>query len=198
MGRILDHLGVKYTVGIDEAAFYGPKLDVQYKNVFGKEDTLATIQIDMLLAKRFGMEYVDADGQKKMPYIIHRTSLGCYERTLAYLIEKYAGAMPMWLAPEQIRIMTITERAADAAKSIQDKLVAEGFRAECDLRNEKIGFKVREGVMEKVPYFLVLGDKEVEDGTVNVRTRKCEVIGTMSLEDAIAMFHEEVNTKAIK
>ena len=198
MGRILDHLGVKYTVGIDEAAFYGPKLDVQYKNVFGKEDTLATIQIDMLLAKRFGMEYVDADGQKKMPYIIHRTSLGCYERTLAYLIEKYAGAMPMWLAPEQIRVMTITERAADAAKSIQDKLVAEGFRAECDLRNEKIGFKVREGVMEKVPYFLVLGDKEVEDGTVNVRTRKGEVIGTMSLDDAIAMFHEEVNTKAIK
>ena len=198
MGKILDHLGIKYSIGIDEAAFYGPKLDIQYKNVFGKEDTLVTIQIDMLLAQRFGMEYVDADGQKKTPYIIHRTSLGCYERTLAYMIEKYAGNMPLWLAPEQVRIMTITERADMAARAIEEKLCDAGFRVSCDLRNEKIGFKVREGVMEKVPYFLVLGDREVEDGTVNVRTRKGEVIGTMTVEEAIAMFREEVKTKAIK
>ena len=198
MGRILDHLGVKYTVGIDEAAFYGPKLDIQYKNVFGKEDTLVTIQIDMLLAERFGMEYVDADGQKKRPYIIHRTSLGCFERTLAYMIEKYAGAMPMWLAPEQVRVLTITERADEAAKKVQAALLQSGMRAEIDLRNEKIGFKVREAVTQKVPYMLVLGDKEAEDGTVNVRTRKGEVLGTMALEDAIRMFKDEIDTKAIK
>ena len=198
MAKILDHLGVKYTIGIDEAAFYGPKLDVQYKNVFGKEDTLVTIQIDMLLAERFGMEYVDADGQKKRPYIIHRTSLGCFERTLAYMIEKYAGAMPMWLAPEQIRVMTITERADEAAQKLQAQLRAEGFRTELDLRNEKIGFKVREAVLEKVPYILVLGDKEVEEGTVNVRTRKGEQLGSMAVADVIRMFHEEVDSKVIK
>ncbi|MBO4420018.1 MAG: threonine--tRNA ligase, partial [Oscillospiraceae bacterium] len=143
MGRILDNLGLEYTIGIDEAAFYGPKLDIQYKNVFGKEDTLVTIQIDMLLAQRYGMEYVDSDGQKKTPYIIHRTSLGCYERPLAYMIEKYAGAMPLWIAPEQARIMTITDRADDAAYALKDKLEKAGIRVEVDLRNEKIGFKLR-------------------------------------------------------
>ena len=158
MGKILDHLGVKYTIGIDEAAFYGPKLDIQYKNVFGKEDTLVTIQIDMLLAQRFGMEYTDADGQKKHPYIIHRTSLGCYERTLAYLIEKYAGAFPLWLAPEQVRIMTITNRADDYAYQLKDRLEKEGMRVSVDDRNEKIGFKVREAQTQKIPYMLVLGD----------------------------------------
>ena len=198
MGKILEHLGVKYTVGIDEAAFYGPKLDIQYKNVFGKEDTIVTIQIDMLLAEKFGMEYVDADGQKRRPYIIHRTSLGCYERTLAYLIERYAGAFPLWLAPEQVRVLTITERADEAAKAVQAKLQAEGMRVEVDLRNEKIGFKVREAVMEKVPYMLVLGDQEVENGTVNVRTRKGEVIGTMKVEEAIALFKAEIDSKEIK
>ncbi len=198
MGRILDNLGVNYSIGIDEAAFYGPKLDIQYKNVFGKEDTIVTIQIDMLLAEKFGMEYVDADGQKKRPYIIHRTSLGCYERTLAYLIERYAGAFPLWLAPEQVRVLTITDRADDAARKVQSALQEKGMRAEIDLRNEKIGFKVREAVTQKVPYMLVLGDKEVEEGTVNVRTRKGEVIGTMKVEEAIAMFLKEIESKEIK
>ena len=198
MGKILDNLGVNYSIGIDEAAFYGPKLDIQYKNVFGKEDTIVTIQIDMLLAEKFGMEYVDADGQKKRPYIIHRTSLGCYERTLAYLIERYAGAFPLWLAPEQVRVLTITERADEAARKVQAALQEKGMRVEIDLRNEKIGFKVREAVTQKIPYMLVLGDKEVEEGTVNVRTRKGEVIGTMKLEEAIALFQEEIDTKAIK
>ncbi|MBQ9943380.1 MAG: threonine--tRNA ligase [Clostridia bacterium] len=198
MGKILDNLGVQYSIGIDEAAFYGPKLDIQYKNVFGNEDTIVTIQIDMLLAEKFGMEYVDADGQKKRPYIIHRTSLGCYERTLAYLIERYAGAFPLWLAPEQVRVLTITDRADDAARKVQSALQEKGMRAEIDLRNEKIGFKVREAVTQKVPYMLVLGDKEVEEGTVNVRTRKGEVIGTMKVEEAIAMFLKEIESKEIK
>ena len=198
MAKILDDLNVNYTIGIDEAAFYGPKLDVQYKNVFGKEDTLATIQIDMLLAKQFGMEYVDADGQKKLPYIIHRTSLGCYERTLAYLIEEYAGAFPLWLSPTQVKVMTITDRADEAAKAVFDKLTAAGMRVELDLRNEKIGFKVREAVVQKIPYMLVIGDKEAEEGTVNIRTRKGETLGTMTLDDALAMFKEEIATKAIK
>ena len=196
MAKILDHLGVKYTVGIDEAAFYGPKLDIQYKNVFGKEDTLVTIQIDMLLAERFGMEYVDADGTKKRPYIIHRTSLGCYERTLAYLIEKYAGALPLWLSPEQVRIMTITNRADDAANELAAKLRRKGLRVETDLRNEKIGFKVREAQMQKIPYMLVLGDKEVEQNVVAVRSRKEGDLGTMSADDILAKLVEEVETKA--
>src|SRR5699024_767478 len=149
---ILDDLGIDYTVGIDEAAFYGPKLDIQIKNVFGKEDTLITIQIDMLLAQKFGMEYVDADGQKKTPYIIHRTSMGCYERTLALLIEKYAGALPTWMAPEQVRILTITDRANDYAYGLKEKLFALGCRVEVDDRNEKIGKKIREAQMEKIPY----------------------------------------------
>ena len=196
MGKILDHLGVKYTVGIDEAAFYGPKLDIQYKNVFGKEDTLVTIQIDMLLAERFGMEYTDADGQKKRPYIIHRTSLGCYERTLAYLIEKYAGALPLWLAPEQARIMTITDRADEAAVALRDRLAAAGLRVETDLRNEKIGFKIREAQMEKIPYMLVLGDKEVENGVVAVRARNGGDLGVMSVDALLERMREEVDTKA--
>ena len=196
MAKILDHLGVKYTIGIDEAAFYGPKLDVQYKNVFGKEDTLVTIQIDMLLAERFGMEYVDADGTKKRPYIIHRTSLGCYERTLAYLIEKYAGALPLWLSPEQVRIMTITNRADDAANELAAKLRRKGLRVETDLRNEKIGFKIREAQMQKIPYMLVLGDKEVEQNVVAVRSRKEGDLGTMSADDILAKLVEEVETKA--
>ncbi len=196
MAKILDHLGVKYTVGIDEAAFYGPKLDIQYKNVFGKEDTLVTIQIDMLLAERFGMEYVDADGAKKRPYIIHRTSLGCYERTLAYLIEKYAGALPLWLSPEQVRIMTITNRADDAANELAAKLRKKGLRVETDLRNEKIGYKIREAQMQKIPYMLVLGDKEVEQNVVAVRSRKEGDLGTMSADDILAKLLEEVETKA--
>ena len=196
MAQILDDLGVKYTIGIDEAAFYGPKLDIQYKNVFGKEDTLVTIQIDMLLARQFGMEYTDADGQKKLPYIIHRTSLGCYERTLAYLIEEYAGAFPLWLSPTQVKVMTITNRADDAAKAIAEKLDSLGIRCELDLRNEKIGFKIREAQMDKIPYMFVLGDKEAENGTVAVRGRKGD-LGTMGVDEIIAKLMEEIRTKAI-
>ncbi len=195
MGEILDNLGVEYEIGIDEAAFYGPKLDIQYKNVFGKEDTIVTIQIDMLLASKFGMEYTDSDGQKKTPYIIHRTSLGCYERTLAYLIERYAGALPMWMAPEQVRILTITERSDDWAYELKNKLEAEGMRVEVDTRNESIKYKIREAQLEKVPYMLVLGDKEVESKVVAVRDRKGGNLGVMSVEDMIAKFREEIDSK---
>ena len=198
MAKILDDLQVNYTVGIDEAAFYGPKLDIQYKNVFGKEDTLVTIQIDMLLAKQFGMEYVDADGQKKTPYIIHRTSMGCYERTLAYLIEEYAGALPTWMAPEQVRILTITDRTNDYAYSLREKLQALGCRVEVDERNEKIGKKIREAQMEKVPYMLVVGDRDVESGTVSVRHRAEGDLGAMSYEQFAALFTDVVANKLKK
>ncbi len=195
MGRILDDLGVKYTIGIDEAPFYGPKLDIQYRNVFGKEDTIVTIQIDQLLAEKFGMEYTDTDGSKRRPYIIHRTAMGCYERTLAYLIEKYAGAFPLWLAPEQVRVMPISERQADAVKAVADKLSAAGLRVEADLRNEKIGYKIREAQMEKIPYMLIMGDKEVEEGLVSVRSRKEGDLGTMSVDAFLAKALLEVAQK---
>ena len=195
MGRILDDLGVKYTIGIDEAAFYGPKLDIQYKNVFGKEDTLVTIQIDLLLAQRFGMEYTDQNGQKATPYIIHRTSLGCYERTLAYLIEKYAGALPLWMAPTQVRILPITDRAHDYAKQLESQLFAKGIRTESDLRSEKLGYKIREAQMQKIPYMLVVGDRDIENGTVSVRTRGGEDLGAMKPEDFMAKCLHEIETK---
>lgn len=198
MKTILDDLNVDYKIGIDEAAFYGPKLDIQYKNVFGKEDTLITIQIDMLLAEKFGMEYVDADGQKKRPYIIHRTSMGCYERTLAYLLEEYAGALPTWMAPEQVRILTITSRVDDYAYDLKNKLSAMGFRTEVDDRNEKIGKKIREGQLEKVPYMLVIGDKEAEAGQVAVRHRADGDLGVMSAEEFTAVLKEVVDSKAKK
>lgn len=195
MGQILDHLGVNYEIGIDEAAFYGPKLDIQCKNVFGKEDTLITIQIDMLLAQKFGMEYVDRDGEKKTPYIIHRTSIGCYERTLALLIEKYAGALPTWLAPEQVRIMPMTDRNADYAADIRAELEKQGFRCELDDRNEKIGYKIREAQLEKVPYMLVLGDKEQEAGAVAVRDRKDGKTTVMPLDEFVEKLAYEVNNR---
>ena len=195
MGLILDDLGVKYTIGIDEAAFYGPKLDIQYKNVFGKEDTLVTIQIDLLLAQRFGMEYTDQNGQKATPYIIHRTSLGCYERTLAYLIEKYAGALPLWMAPTQVRILPITDRAHDYAKQLEAQLFAKGIRTESDLRSEKLGYKIREAQMQKIPYMLVVGDRDIENGTVSVRTRGGEDLGAMKPEDFMAKCLHEIETK---
>ena len=198
MGKILDDLNVQYTVGIDEAAFYGPKLDIQYKNVYGKEDTLVTIQIDMLLAKQFDMEYVDADGQKKTPYIIHRTSLGCYERTLAYLIEEYAGALPTWMAPEQVRFLPVTDRAADYCAEVAKKLEAQGFRVEVDYRNEKIGKKIREAQLEKVPYMLVVGDRDMEAGTVSVRHRSEGDLGAMGLEQFSAMLRQVVDSKERK
>ena len=198
MGRILDHLGVKYTIGIDEAAFYGPKLDIQYKNVFGKEDTIVTIQIDMLLAERFGMEYVDADGQKKRPYIIHRTSLGCYERTLAYLIEKYAGALPTWMAPEQVRALSVTDRAADYANALVAKLSELGYRAEADITGEKIGKKIRLAQMDKVPYMLVVGDRDMAENTVSVRHRAEGDLGAMSFDSFAALLKDVVDSKAKK
>ena len=198
MGQILDDLGVKYTIGIDEAAFYGPKLDIQYKNVFGKEDTLVTIQIDMLLAKQFGMEYVDVDGQKKTPYIIHRTSLGCYERTLAYLIEEYAGALPTWMAPEQVRFLPVTDRAADYCAEKAKALEALGYRVTVDYRNEKIGKKIREAQMEKVPYMLVVGDRDMENGTVSPRHRADGDLGAMSMEAFTALLKDVVDSKAKK
>ena len=196
MGQILDDLGVEYSIGIDEAAFYGPKLDIQYKNVFGKEDTLVTIQIDMLLAERFGMEYTDADGQKKRPYIIHRTSLGCYERTLAYLIETYAGALPLWMMPTQVVVMPITDRAHDYAKQLVEKLSAAGIRAEADTRSEKLGYKIREAQVQKVPYMLVVGDRDMENGTVSVRTRKGDDLGAMTPDAFLSKCLMEVATKS--
>ncbi len=186
MKKLLDGCGIEYSIGIDEAAFYGPKLDIQIKNVFGKEDTLITIQIDMLLAERFGMEYTDADGAKRRPYIIHRTSIGCYERTLALLLEKTAGALPGWLAPEQIRVLPVTDRAHGYAEQVLARLKAAGFRAEADLRNEKIGYKIREAQMQKLPLMLILGDKEIENGTVSVRERAQGDLGVKTLDEFIA------------
>ena len=195
MKQILDDLNVDYTIGIDEAAFYGPKLDIQYKNVFGKEDTIVTIQIDMLLADRFGMEYTDADGQKKRPYIIHRTSLGCYERTLAYLIEKYAGALPLWMMPTQVKVMPITDRAHDYAKGLVEKLNAVNIHAEGDYRSEKLGYKIREAQTQKIPYMLVVGDRDMENGTVSVRTRKGEDLGAMTPDAFMSKCLMEIATK---
>ena len=198
MGQILDDLDVKYEVGIDEAAFYGPKLDIQYKNVFGKEDTLVTIQIDMLLAQRFGMYYIDENGEKALPYIIHRTSLGCYERTLAYLLEEYAGALPTWMAPEQVRFLPVTDRAADYCADAAKALEAQGFRVEVDYRNEKIGKKIRDAQVEKVPYMVVVGDRDMENGTVSPRHRVDGDLGAMSLDDFTALLREVVDSKAKK
>ncbi len=192
MKNILDGMKLDYAIGIDEAAFYGPKLDIQIKNVFGKEDTLITIQIDMLLAEKFGMEYIDADGKKKHPYIIHRTSVGCYERTLALLIEKYAGAFPLWLAPTQVQVLPVSEKFADYAQSVADKLTEAGFRVDCDFRPEKIGYKIREAQLQKVPYMLILGEKEQTEGSVSVRSRKEGDKGAMPLNELLAALGTEV------
>lgn len=196
MKKILDHLEIPYSIGVGEAAFYGPKLDIQIKNVFGKEDTLITIQIDQMLAEKFGMEYVDKDGKLKNPYIIHRTSIGCYERTLALLIEKYAGAFPLWLAPEQVRILPISDKYLDKAYEVKDKLFEAGIRVELDDRAEKIGYKIREAQMQKIPYMLIVGEKEVESNTVSVRSRKDGDKGAVSVEDFIKNAKEEIETKA--
>lgn len=198
MQKILDDLGVEYEIGIDEAAFYGPKLDIQFHNVFGKEDTIVTIQIDMLLAEKFGMYYVDENGEKKLPYIIHRTSLGCYERTLAYLIETYGGALPTWMAPEQVRFLPVTDRAVDYCKDLAGKLEADGYRVTVDARNEKIGKKIREGQLEKIPYMLVVGDRDMENGTVSPRNRAEGDMGAMSFADFAAILKEVVESKAKK
>ncbi len=198
MAQILDDLGVDYEVGIDEAAFYGPKLDIQYKNVFGKEDTIVTIQIDMLLAEKFGMYYIDENGEKALPYIIHRTSLGCYERTLAYLIERYAGALPTWMASEQVRFLPVTDRAFDYCAEMSRKLNLQGFRTEVDFRNEKVGKKLREARLEKVPYMVVVGDRDMENGTVSPTNRVDGDLGAMSFEAFEAMLKETVDGKLKK
>ncbi|MCH5298693.1 MAG: threonine--tRNA ligase [Ruminococcus sp.] len=198
MKRILDHLEIPYEIGVGEAAFYGPKLDIQIKNVYGKEDTLITIQIDGLIAEKFGMEYVDTDGKKKNPYIIHRTSIGCYERTLALLIEKYAGAFPMWLAPVQVKLLPIADRHVDYAYDIKNKLETYGMRVEIDDRSEKIGYKIREAQLQKVPYMFVLGDKDIENNSVSVRHRKDGDLGSMPLDDFISSAVKEIESKEIR
>ena len=192
MKKILDNLGLEYKEGIGEAAFYGPKLDIQIKNVFGKEDTLITIQIDQMLSEKFGMEYVDRDGTKKNPYIIHRTSIGCYERTLALIIEKYAGALPLWIAPTQIKLLTIADAHIDYANEAKAKLEKAGYRVEVDSSNEKIGYKIREARLEKVPYFAVIGDNEVNEGALALTARGGEKVGTLKIEEVIARFEEEI------
>ena len=198
MKNILDDLGVDYKVGIGEAAFYGPKLDIQIRNVYGKEDTLITIQIDQMLAEKFGMEYVDKDGTKKNPYIIHRTSIGCYERTLAYLIEKYAGAFPTWLAPVQVKLLPIADRHLDYLYEAKKALEEKGIRCEIDDRSEKIGFKIRQAQLEKVPYMLLAGDKDIENNTVSLRTRSGGDKGAMSLDEFIEKILKEVDSKSLE
>lgn len=195
MEKILKHLEIPYTEAKGEAAFYGPKLDIQYKNVYGKEDTIITLQVDMFLAENFDMTYVDEKGVKQRPYIIHRTSLGCYERTLAYLIEKYAGAIPLWIAPTQIKVLSLTEKTVDDAIELTAKLQQKGFRVECDVRNEKIGYKIREAQLEKVPYMIVLGQKEIENKVIAVRSRKGGDLGTMTESEFIKMVRKQVEAR---
>ena len=192
MKKILDHLEIPYKIGIGEAAFYGPKLDIQIRNVFGKEDTLITIQIDQLLAEKFGMEYVDRDGQKKNPYIIHRTSIGCYERTLALILEKYAGALPTWLAPEQVKVLPVSNLFEDYAYEVLKKLKDAGIRAEIDNRNEKIGYRIREAQLSKVPYMVIVGANEQENATISVRSRKEAENKVMSVAEFADIIKYEV------
>ena len=193
MKNILDNIGLDYKIGIDEAAFYGPKLDIQMKNVHGKEDTIVTIQIDMLLAKKFGMEYTDSNDKRVTPYIIHRTSLGCYERTLALLLEKYAGALPMWIAPEQVRLLPIGDEQLEYARDVARELENRGIRVSIDDRNEKIGYKIRAAQMEKIPFMLVIGEKEMTEGTVAVRSRKKGDMGAMPSADFVAFAKQQVD-----
>jgi len=197
MKKILDDIGLDYVEADDEAAFYGPKLDVQIKNVYGKEDTLITIQLDFAAAHSFDMTYIDENGEKQYPFVIHRSSIGCYERTLALLIEKYGGAFPFWICPVQVKVMSLTDRTADYAKEITEKLKLAGIRAEADLRNEKIGYKIREAQLEKVPYMFVVGDKEAEEKTVSVRSRKEGDLGAMKFEDICARLVEEDRSKKV-
>lgn len=198
MERILKHLEIPYKIGIGEAAFYGPKLDIQIKNVHGKEDTLITLQVDQMLAEKFGMEYVDRDGMKKNPYIIHRTSIGCYERTLALLIEKYAGAFPVWLAPVQVKLLPIADRHLDYVYGVKKQLEENGIiRVEVDDHSEKVGYKIREAQLEKVPYMLVIGDKDIENQAVAVRSRKEGDIGSMSVDAFIQRIRADIDEKKI-
>lgn len=195
MKNILDHLKIVYTEADGEAAFYGPKLDVQSKNVYGKEDTIITVQIDLFLAARFNMTYIDQSGEKKNPIIIHRSSIGCYERTLAMLIEKYAGAFPLWISPLQVQVMSITDRTSPQAIEITSKLLAAGISAEMDNRAEKIGYKIREAQINKIPYMAIIGDKEAGNNTVSVRSRKEGDLGTISIDAFITKLKDEISSK---
>ena len=197
MEKILNNLNIDYKVGIGEAAFYGPKLDIQIKNVFGKEDTLITIQIDQMLAQNFGMVYTDQNNEKKTPYIIHRTSIGCYERTLALLIEKYAGAFPLWLAPEQVRILPISDKFIEYAEKVKSELERNGLRVTVDTRNEKIGYKIRQAKQEKLPLMLIVGEKEQESGTVSVRHRNKYDIGAMDIPQFLELCKRDIDSKVI-
>ncbi len=197
MKKILDNIGLDYVEAEDEAAFYGPKLDVQSKNVYGKEDTIITIQIDFAASHSFDMTYIDENGEKQYPFVIHRSSIGCYERTLAMLIEKYAGAFPFWICPVQVKVMSLTDRTADYAKEIVEKLRLAGIRAEVDVRNEKIGYKIREAQLDKIPYMFIVGDKEKEENTVSVRSRKEGDLGAMSLQAITEKLVEEDKTKKV-
>ena len=197
MERILNYLEIPYEIGIGEAAFYGPKLDIQIKNVYGKEDTLITIQIDQMLAEQFGMVYTDKDGKQKTPCIIHRTSIGCYERTLALLIEKYAGAFPLWLAPIQVKLLPIADRHLDYLYEVKKQLEDKGFRCEVDDRSEKIGYKIREAQLEKVPYMVVVGDKDIENNTISIRKRKEGDLGAMTVEQFLEKIVPDRDNKVI-
>lgn len=199
MKKILDDLKLDYYEAEGEAAFYGPKLDIQTKNVYGKEDTMITIQIDFMAGKKFNMEYVDIDGSKKHPYVIHRTSIGCYERTMAMMIEKYFGALPLWVMPTQVVVMSLTDRTADKAKEVADSLRKQGIRVELDVRAEKLGYKIREAQMNRTPYMVILGDKDVEAGVISVRNRKQGDLGQTTVEqfaekvlDEVKSFNKEV------
>ena len=198
MRTILDEIGLDYTEATGEAAFYGPKLDIQAKNVYGKEDTMITIQLDMFLAERYDMYYIDKDGSKKRPYIIHRTSIGCYERTLAWLIEKYAGNFPTWLCPEQVRILPISDKYDDYAEKVFRELRRNGVDVHVDHSTERIGYKIRKAQMEKIPYMLVLGAKEEEENAVSVRSRFAGDEGSKPLSEFVRQIVEEIETKAIR
>ncbi|MEG1751564.1 MAG: threonine--tRNA ligase [Clostridia bacterium] len=195
MKKILDHLNIPYKIAVGEAAFYGPKLDIQIRNVWGKEDTLITVQIDQMLAKNFDMKYTDKEGQKRNPYIIHRTSLGCYERTLAYLIEKYAGALPLWISPVQVIVMNLTERTEEYAKQIQARLKKEGMRVDIDTRSEKIGYKIREAASQKIPYMIIVGDNEMQEQTISIRGRNNENANGLKLSDFVSRLKNEIELK---
>ena len=198
MREILDDIGLEYTEEAGEAAFYGPKLDIQAKNVYGKEDTMITVQLDMFLSERFDMYYIDENGDKKRPYIIHRTSMGCYERTLAWLIEKYAGKFPTWLCPEQVRVLPISEKFKNYAEKVLAELKKNGIDATADHRSEKIGYKIREARLDKLPYMLVVGAKEEEAGKVSVRSRFAGDEGQKDLQVFIDDICKEIRTKEIR
>lgn len=196
--EVLKEKNVPFTEADGEAAFYGPKIDIQAKNVYGKEDTMITIQLDCAIAENFDMTYIDQNGDKVRPYIIHRTSLGCYERTLAWLIEKYAGKFPTWLCPEQVRVLPISEKYTDYAAKVLKALKANGIDATVDNRSEKIGFKIREARMNKLPYMLVVGQQEEADNTVSVRSRFAGDEGVKTLEQFIDDICKEIRTKEIR